>query len=47
MFRSKQGVPNDQINRWFLLLIKFRFIDERLKCLLILLFVYAFYLLSQ
>ena len=33
MFRSKQGVPNDQINR--------------LKCLLILLFVYAFYLLPQ
>ena len=26
---------------------KFRLIDERLKCLLILLFVYAFYLLSQ
>ena len=46
-FRSKQDVPNDQVNRWFQLLIKFYLIDERLECLLSLLFMYAFYLLPQ
>ena len=47
MFHSKQGVPNDQVNWWFPLLIKFYFIDERLECLLIFLFMYTFYLLPQ
>ena len=47
MFCSKQAVPNDQVNWWFRLLIKFHLIDERLECLLILLFMYAFYLLLQ
>ena len=47
MLRSKQDVPNDQVNRWFPLLIKFHLIDERLECLLFILFMYAFYLLPQ
>ena len=47
MLRSKQDVPNDEVNRWFPLLIKFHLIDERLEYLLFLLFMYAFYLLPQ
>ena len=47
MLRSKQDVANDQLNRWFPLLIKFHLIDERVDCLLFLLFMYAFYLLPQ
>ena len=38
---------NDQINRLFPLLIKFHLIDQRLKWLLFILFIYAFYLLPQ
>ena len=47
MFRSKQDVPSDQANQWFPLLIKFYLIDERLECLLTLLFMCAYYLLHQ
>ena len=47
ILRSKQDVPNDQVNRRFPLLIKFHLIDESLECLLFLLFMYAFYLLPQ
>ena len=47
MLRSKQDVPNDQVNRWFPLLIKFHLIDGRLECLLFILFMYVFYLLPQ
>ena len=47
MFPRKQNVPNDQANQWFPLLIKFHLIDERLECLLILLFMYVYYLLPQ
>ena len=47
MLRSKQDVPNDQVNPWFPLLTKFHLIDERLERLLFLLFMYAFYLLPQ
>ena len=38
---------NDQINRLFPLLIKFHLTDQRLKWLLFILFIYAFYLLPQ
>ena len=47
MLRSKQDVPNDQVNRRFPLLIKFHLIDECLERLLFILFMYAFYLLPQ
>ena len=47
MLRSKQDVPNDQVNQWFPLLIKFHLIDEGLQCLLFLLSMYVFYLLPQ
>ena len=47
MLRSKQDVPNDQVNQWFPLLIKFHLIDECFECLLFLLFMYAFYFLPQ
>ena len=47
MLRSKQDVPNDQVNEWFPLLIKFHLIDEHLQCLIFLLSMYAFYLLPQ
>ena len=47
MLLSKHDVPNDQVNQWFPLLIKFHLIDEGLQCLLFLLSMYAFYLLLQ
>ena len=48
MLRSRPDVPNDQVNWWFPLLIKFHLIDEHLECLLFLhLCMYVFYFLPQ